>query len=58
MIGSQITLGSSCATLHDGVQHLEKWEEEQQLLHELQDHKHTLLPVQKSFVIPWLAVRT
>ena len=36
---SQIsTLGSSCATLEDGIKHVEILNEEQSLLMELQDH--------------------
>ena len=35
---SQVSLGTSCATLHDGVAFMEHHEEEQELLKQLQDH--------------------
>jgi hypothetical protein len=38
MSESQATLGTSCATLHDGVAFFEHYEEEQYLLRQLQDH--------------------
>ena len=42
MSQSQATVGSSCATLQDGLDHLDHHKDEQALLKELQDHSHSI----------------
>lgn len=37
-MGSSETVGTSCATLHEGSAYLERWQQEQELLRELEDH--------------------